>query len=406
MDLGGIGRRIAYWRNRRDLTQMDFGALMGKSMRWVQDVEGGKRQVDPRISVLEKAAEVLHIPIEVLLSDHASESASECIDAAEVAAIRSVFLRYDVLTGAFTDDAEPSDVGTLRRSVSYAWDAFQATHYSALGRLLPQLIVDTERAARTLAGDDQRQAYSLASMTYQLASETLLKFADVELAWRAAERGVVTAERSADPAVQGAAARRLVGAMLKQGQAVPAVTLSLTVAARLEADLLRGSADSLSALGALYLKAAVAASEAEAADDVASFIGEAERVARQLGRDGNAMWSAFGPTNVQVHRVSTLVRLHAGAAAATAAEQIAPDALGGLPRERRAHFLVDVAQGYTQMGRRDTAARTLLAAERLAPQEVHCRPASCNLVRDLVESAVQAPSWDLRGLAERCGVTA
>jgi len=35
----------------------------------VQDIEGGKRQQDPRLSVLVRAAEVLRIPMEQLLSD-------------------------------------------------------------------------------------------------------------------------------------------------------------------------------------------------------------------------------------------------------------------------------------------------------------------------------------------------
>jgi transcriptional regulator with XRE-family HTH domain len=59
MDTSGIGRRIAYWRGRRRMTQAEFGALMGKSRHWVQDIELGHRQSDPRLSVLERAAEAL-----------------------------------------------------------------------------------------------------------------------------------------------------------------------------------------------------------------------------------------------------------------------------------------------------------------------------------------------------------
>ncbi|MGW9209271.1 helix-turn-helix domain-containing protein [Embleya sp. NPDC055664] len=61
MDGSGIGRRIAYWRARRGLTQSEFGILMSQSRRWVQDLEGGHRQSDPRISVVERAAQVLHV---------------------------------------------------------------------------------------------------------------------------------------------------------------------------------------------------------------------------------------------------------------------------------------------------------------------------------------------------------
>ncbi|MFD7335214.1 helix-turn-helix domain-containing protein [Streptomyces violascens] len=63
-----IGRRIAYWRDRRGFTQADFGRLMGQATRWVQDLEGGQRQRDPRLSVLVRAANVLRVPLEQLLS--------------------------------------------------------------------------------------------------------------------------------------------------------------------------------------------------------------------------------------------------------------------------------------------------------------------------------------------------
>ncbi|MFJ2587114.1 helix-turn-helix domain-containing protein [Streptomyces sp. NPDC087538] len=47
METGRIGRRIAYWRERRAFTQADFGRMMGQTRRWVQDLEGGQRQQDP-----------------------------------------------------------------------------------------------------------------------------------------------------------------------------------------------------------------------------------------------------------------------------------------------------------------------------------------------------------------------
>src|SRR5690606_41438633 len=65
----GIGRRVAYWRDRRGYTQTDFGRHMGQTKRWVQDLEGGKRQQDPRLSVLVRAADVLRVPLEQLLYD-------------------------------------------------------------------------------------------------------------------------------------------------------------------------------------------------------------------------------------------------------------------------------------------------------------------------------------------------
>ncbi|WP_190195343.1 helix-turn-helix domain-containing protein, partial [Streptomyces minutiscleroticus] len=100
MDGYAVGRRIAYWRARRRLTQADFGALMGQSRRWVQSLESGVRQVDPRLSVLENAARVLRIPLVWLLSAPAD---AERVDAVELEAIRAVLYRHDVITSTAAD---------------------------------------------------------------------------------------------------------------------------------------------------------------------------------------------------------------------------------------------------------------------------------------------------------------
>ncbi|MEU7229949.1 helix-turn-helix domain-containing protein [Streptomyces chrestomyceticus] len=63
MDTQGIGRRVAYWRERRRLTQANFGALMGQSRRWVQDFEAGQRQANPKISIVHRATAVLQVPL-------------------------------------------------------------------------------------------------------------------------------------------------------------------------------------------------------------------------------------------------------------------------------------------------------------------------------------------------------
>ena len=56
MDGFQSGRRVHYWRTRRRLTQPEFAAQLGKSGRWVEDLEGGRRQADPQLSVLRLAA--------------------------------------------------------------------------------------------------------------------------------------------------------------------------------------------------------------------------------------------------------------------------------------------------------------------------------------------------------------
>jgi hypothetical protein len=74
-----------------------------------------------------------------------------------------------------------------------------------------------------------------------------------------------------------------------------------------------------------------------------------------------------------------------------------------MPRERQVHHHADVAIAYIQAGRYDDALATLLYAERLGAQEVHCRPRTRDTIARLAE-ATPVPSGRLRSLAQRSGV--
>ena len=405
MDATGIGRRIAYWRERRRMTQADFGALLGKSRRWVQDLEGGQRQADPRLSVLEGAARVLAVRLEDLLSDAPLGTGTECVDASELEAIRKVLQRHDVITGTCDRTAlEPVPVETLSRNVEYGWTAFQASHFAALGRVVPGLLVDANRAAARHEGDAQLASFRLLSMSLQLVEAVAIKFGDTGLAFTAADRSVAAAERSEDPVTMAAAARHLADAMTHYGQARAAAEFAVASAVRLEGDLTGRGADGLSVLGMLYLKAAMASAAVEDRAAAPLLLEQSEHHAAQLGRDGNAMWTAYGPTNVAVYRVAAHVQLCEGAEAVAAAAGIPDPHREALPRERRAHHLVDLASGYTQAGHREKAVETLLKAEEEAEEEVHCRPRSRQLVEDLRLLGTGNTEGRLRALAERCGL--
>jgi transcriptional regulator with XRE-family HTH domain len=405
MDTKGIGRRIAYWRERRRMTQADFGALMGQSRRWVQDLEGGKRQSDPRLSVLEGAARVLSVRLEDLLSDTPLGAGTECVDAAELAAISSALQRHDVITGTCDETAlEPVPVETLRHNVEYGWTAFQASHFASLGRVVPGLLIDANRAAARYEGDAQLASFRLLSMSLQLVEAVAIKFGDTSLAFTAADRSVAAAERSQDPVTMAAAARHLADAMTHHGQPRAAVAFAVASAARLEGDVTGRGADGLSVLGMLYLKAAMASAAIEDRAAAPCLLDQADHHAARLGADGNAVWTAYGPTNVAVHRVAAHVRLCEGTEAVAAAEGIPDPYRDALPRERRAHHLVDLARGYTQAGRREKAVETLLKAEEEAGEEVHCRPRSRQLVEDLRLLGTGSAEGRLQALAERCGL--
>ncbi|MGW6202035.1 helix-turn-helix domain-containing protein [Streptomyces sp. NPDC055089] len=410
MDRIQFGRRVAHWRNRRRLSQQEFASLMRRSLRWVEELEGGRRQADPNLSVVTEIALRLGITLDRLLYDPAMLRPAE----SEIDAVRAALQRHDVLTGRCDDSsAEPVPVTVLQRSLWYARTGFQAGHFAKLGTQIPKLLVDATRAAARHEGDDHLEAYRQLSLALELTEAAAIKWGNSELAVTAGQRAVAAAERSGDPVIMASAARHLADAMTAHGQAAAAVAFVTAAANRLQGDLVQRGPEGLSVLGMLWLKAAMAQAAAAEADDrspdalaraVPGFLDQADEHAERLGRDDNLLWTSFGPTNCALYRVATHVQLSEGADAVAVAADIPADSLAGLPRERRAHLLTDRAIGEKQAGQREDAVDTLLEAEALAPEEVVCRPRTKRLVEDLRLLGVGSAEGRLRGLADRCGL--
>lgn len=388
MDASRFGRRIAYWRERRGLTQTELGALMGLSLRAIQDIESGARQSDPRFSLIEKAADALHMRVEDLLSDRHLPTVRECIDADELAGLQAAVHQPPQFRPAA--DVCP---GESRDQVVYCWNAFQSAHYSSLGRSLPDLLA---RVHATGSPDES-------SMAYQVTSATLIKFGDPVTGMLAADRAIAAA-RDSGAVVEGSAARRYADALIHLGHGSAAIEALRQAADRLEADLEDAGPAGWSVYGMLLLKSVMAAAERQDGTTVRSLLAQASSIAQRLGSDQNHAFSAFGPTNVRLHEVAAMVALGDGAAAVQAASRIDQVALAVLPRERRAQLLMDLAAGHFLVGRPDSALVVLLAAESLAPQEVHCRASSKKLVGELVSGSRPMPEPRLRALASRCGL--
>lgn len=404
MDTSGIGRRIAYWRARRGFTQTDFGQLMGQTKRWVQDIEGGKRQQDPRLSVLVRAAQVLRVPLEQLLSDSPPPPPAGSGPPAEA---------LGVIDALYTPDreVEPPPLAALHRQLVYCCEAFQACHYVTLARELPALIAGAGQAAYAAPVGGQSEAQALLSRVYQLVTSYLHKYGESTAiqAALAADRALAAAEQSGDPVQIGAAARRVAKSLVYQKRPQAAVEFAAAAARRLSDDLTERGPLGLSTLGMLYLSATIAASSEERTTArvraAGAYVDEAGDVADRQGADLNEDWTMFGPTNVGLHRVDMLVRFEDGWSALEAADDLDPEALGKMTRERKAGHRVTMARASLLTRRKDDAAQALLEAEALAPEEVRGRPDTVHLVQDVV-GATPNPGGELRALAERCGLRA
>lgn len=397
-----IGERVAWYRRRRGMSQEVLAGLVGRTVDWLSKVENNRIDLD-RLSVIRVLAETLDVSIGDLVGEPSLlDWPEDATSGATVPALRSALLDYrqlsPFLAGSPTD---PPVLEAIHRDLWAVWDAYQSSRYSYVVGRLPALIRDAQDAASALDGADQEQAFSLLGLTYQAATVLLTKLGEADLAWISAERGLQVAQRSGDPVVIGSLFRSVVHALLSTGRFPEAVRLVSDGAALLEPGLSAASPEYLSVYGTLFLAGSLAAARNDDRDSTRTFLAEADDAARRLGRDGNHLWTAFGPTNVAIHRVAAAMDLGDVQVAIDVGPQLDTSAL---PVERRARHAMEVARAHSAWNRTDEALATLLEAETLAPEQVRHHALSRRLVQTWMRRGRHKPSFQLAGLAQRVHV--
>ncbi|GAA1892401.1 helix-turn-helix domain-containing protein [Asanoa iriomotensis] len=407
MDELPIGRRVAYWRARRRMSQQVFADRLGKSKSWVDKVERGVRRLD-KFSVVYEIADVLQLDVQLLLGKDPERrpDAINCIDQVEVEEIRAALERYDSISAFFDTQPNPQPLTEMRKAVSHAWLTFQHAKYGVLARALPKLLRDAQAADTAYSGGAEAQpAAHLLGQVYQIASSSLRKLGEHELAWLAADRSIAVSQRAGDPLLAGTATHRVGCALLALGRARPALEVNINIANRLAPG--GGSASTpqqLSVYGMLLLQGAMASARIGDGATVRDLLNGAEEAASAIGDDQNHYWTCFGPTNVKLHRAAAAVELGEGRAAVEVHEGIDPEGFNSLLPERRAHHMLDIARGFAQMGDVEKASEMLLEGDRLAPSEIRCRPIAHEVMSDVLRRTRGTPPPAVAELAEHMGV--
>ena len=401
-----IGRRVAYWRMRRRMSQQVFADRLGKSKSWVDKIERGVRRLD-KFSVLHEIADVLQIDVQLLLGRAPARQpgGTPGVNQGEVDAIRSALERYDSVSVAAWP--KPADLNELGKAISHAWLTFQYARYTVLTRALPKLIRDAQTADSVYVaagGEAGQYAAHLLGQVYQITSSTLRKLGEYELAWLAADRSVTVSQRANDPLLTGIATVRVADAMLALGRARPAFEVTLTVANQLAPANGQAEPARLSVHGTLLLQGAMAAAQMGDTPTVHDLITEAQKTAKRVGRDQNHYWTSFSPTNVLLHKAAAAVELGDGQQAVDIHRRLPEAELNTLLPERRAHFLLDVARGYAQTGDVRRAGELLVHAARLAPDEIRYRPTARAVITNVLRRTRGTPPPPIAQLAEHIGV--
>ncbi|MFF0820063.1 helix-turn-helix domain-containing protein [Micromonospora haikouensis] len=395
-DLLPVGRRVAYWRGRRRLSQQMLADRLGKSKSWVDKVERGVRALD-RVSTLHDIAAVLRIDAAVLLGrDARPAEATERTEGVE--RIRAALSAYEITLGRATQ--RPAVLADrLARQVGHGWVTYQHARYPQLVDLLPPLLAD---AQRTHARDPATGRGPLVE-AYRITAALLVKVGEADLAWLAADRAVAVA--TGDRALVAAAVVQLGQALRASGRARAARSAALAAAYRIApADPDDGTPQELSLCGALLVQAALAAARHGDEASATELLGEAAAMADRVGEGHDHHRTGFGPTTVGSARVAAAVELGAARAAVTWHERTTRrDAWRWLPAEHRAAHLLDAARAYLQADDPASAGRALVDAERTAPAEVRHRPAARSVLAQVVRDP-HAPATIVQ-LALALGVT-
>ncbi|MFE0511523.1 hypothetical protein [Streptomyces sp. NPDC058964] len=158
------------------------------------------------------------------------------------------------------------------------------------------------------------------------------------------------------------------------------------------------SPTALSLYGTLFLNGAVAAARLRDRHTADNMIGEAQQAADRLRADANEMWTSFGPTNVEIHRLALALEFEDIQLAVDIAPRVRPGR--NLPVERRARARLDVARAYGEAGRTDDAADHLKRAFKTAPEQMRAHEFARDLARRLHERSRRR---DVRELALSLG---
>ena len=406
MDELPIGRRVAYWRGRRKMSQQVFADRLGKSKSWVDKVERGVRRLD-KFSVVYEIADVLTVDVQLLLGKDVERrpETQNCIDQVEVDEIRAALERYDQMSAFFQTVPHSPPLAEMRKAVSHAWLTYQHAKYGVLARTLPKLLRDAQAAdSAHVNSDEARAAAHLLGQVYQIASSTLRKVGEHELSWLAADRSIAVSQRAGDQLLAGLASYRVGSALLSLGRVRPSLEVNVNIANRLAPVGAEKNNERLSVYGMLLVNGAMAAARIGDSATVRDLIAGAEQAAIEMGGDQNHYWTSFGPTNVQLHRAAAAVELGDGRTAVECHERLDPDMFAAMLPERRAHHYLDIARGYTQVGDIEKASEMLLEGDRLAPSEIRCRPLAHEVLSDVLRRTRGTPPAPIAELAEQMGV--
>jgi transcriptional regulator with XRE-family HTH domain len=387
-----VGERIRARRMVRGWSVRFAASRAGVSHATWSRIERGIQAADNRFMLADIAGALECSPADLAGTGVPASDRATAAARAGVLGLRRALVDIDLSEPA---DRPAPPMAELAHTVALADALHRACDYAGAARVLPDLLRDLHTET---AGPDHPEALRLLCDATSIASSVLRSLGHPADAWLSAERCRSAADAAGDPVLRALAAF----AMARAATACGSHQRGQTIAERAVNDLGRhaGRPGGMEILGSLHLVAALASRCRQRLDDSRDWLTEAAGLARRTG-EVNTMGMFFGPTNVDIWRMSIEVDDGDPALVVEIAQRTDPAAIpAGV---RQVYYYADTARALSRIGGRDREAiRFLLTAERIAPQHVRTSAELTATVRVLLDrSRRQAGGTELRGLYER-----
>ncbi len=289
----------------------------------------------------------------------------------------------------------------LETEISEAHRLYQVADYDAAARLLSSITYCLHVTVGKTAVQPVVQPATKAA-AYLAIAKLANKLGDVSLAWVAADRGVRAATETDQRALVGVANYQVACALLGSGHTTDAEYIATGAADSVTMGA--PSKDALSARGALLLLLSIMVARRGDGRAARKYLHDATHLANELGRDGNQLWTAFGPTNVSIHELAVHVALGDTRSALQLGEEVNTDGLPAVLRGRRSQVHLELGRASAGQGDDSLAVLHLLEAERVAKQTISRNATARTLLTTLLARERKCATPGLRALASRAGV--
>lgn len=397
-DAERIGQRARRYRRAQGKSLDTVAGLAGIPKGYLSLLERGQRRWDSR-ALLQQVADALGVRSTDLTGQPYLDTPQARVAARAVPPIHRALVRSSLVDGA--EHPTPRPLDDLEQVSARVLEWRRVCDYPALGAALPGLLAELHATVATAPRTaDRTRALWLLIAACHAASSLTRNYGYLADALLAADRAMEAADALDDPTARALATFPRTHALVPDGAYRVAAR-----AGRTALDGLEGSRRGLGleAYGAVLLATSLAVSGTGDAEGCHDMLDEAADVAARTGEAGMRA-AMFGPTNVELHRMSVAVEEGDVGRADTLARRV--DVARIDSKERQASFYADWGRARAGIrGGEADAVQLFRRAEKIAPQRLYANVFVRETVADILDSARRiAGGPELRGLAQRLGV--